>query len=128
MMKMMTVHLVEELGDARKSESGNSAFDRLVGRLQLVQQTDLMVIIIISDEGADDDIGDDGDDDVKSPISRLKLVQQTIASTNHDDVKSQLVRQTDLMVMVIIFWSDDIGGDDGNHGNDGNDDCLAGRL
>ena len=37
MMKRMTVHLVEELGDARKGECGNSAFDRLVSRLQLVQ-------------------------------------------------------------------------------------------
>ena len=46
MMKRMTVHLVEELGDARKSESGNSAFDRLVSRLQLVQKAHLMVIMI----------------------------------------------------------------------------------
>ena len=37
MKKMMNVHLVEELCDARKGESGNSAFDRLVSRLQLVQ-------------------------------------------------------------------------------------------
>ena len=49
MMKMVTVHLVEELGDARKCESGNPAFDRLVGRLQLVQQAHLM----------DNDNGDD---------------------------------------------------------------------
>ena len=45
MMKMVTVHLVEELGDARKGESCNSAFDRLVGCLQLVQKADLMMII-----------------------------------------------------------------------------------
>ena len=51
-----------------------------------------MVIMIWNDEGADDDNGDDRDDDVKSPASRLELVRQTIASTNHDDVKSQLVR------------------------------------
>ena len=33
--------------------------------------------------------------------------------------------------MVIICWSEDIGGDDGDDdddGNHGNDDCLAGRL
>ena len=36
--------------------------------------------------------------------------------------------------MVIICWSEDIGGDDGDDGDDdddgdhGNDDCLAGRL
>ena len=46
MMKRMTVHLVEELGDARKGECGNSAFDRLVSRLQLVQKAHLMVIMI----------------------------------------------------------------------------------
>ena len=46
MMKMVTVHLVEELCDARKGESGNPAFDRFVGCFQLVQEAHLMAIII----------------------------------------------------------------------------------
>ena len=46
--KKGTVDLVEELCDARKSESCKSAFDRLVGRFQLVQQAHLLIIIIIT--------------------------------------------------------------------------------
>ena len=40
-----------------------------------MQYADLMVIMIIGDEGADDDIGDNGEDDFKSPVSRHKLVR-----------------------------------------------------